>query len=683
MHYEASQAGFNERYRGGETPQTVHVWWARRPHAAMRALVYASVCEDESESSIDTMEGLANGLGSPDLLFEQGRSLVKSNGDRPRVLDMFGGGGTIPYEASLLGAESHSIDCNELSVFLQRSLLVHSRSVPAEQLAAMVRVSGDRVLKRLADKTRPLFPLRDKGFGYLWSYSLECSSCGYRFSLMKRPWLSKKRGRQLAFSLEMNSSGDQVEFCEEKEGYKLATRWIGRSGKAACPKCHTVHESISIADCEDELLAQIVPGEKVGKEFEQVTEVALASSETHRKQEATLLYDLGTKLPESLLPRWSGIVNPSLYGIVTHADFLNPRQRVVLLMLIKCLRDEHIRLEFKEGSEVAMAVTCLLSGLIDQLVDWNCRLSMWISQNEQVGRAFSGPGVAMLWDYVETDPVMGGPANLNKKLDRIICGTKALRELRGPTFVQKAFAQNLPYEDCTFDAVVTDPPYYDNIYYNALADFFFAWKKLLFCSVGDDLFKSETTDATHELVASTNRSGSASQAHEDYCQNFTKAIQEAERVLRKDGIFSLVYGHSSLAGWEAILRSYRATNLRVTSVQPLSIERKARPRAMTSDAVNTCVVFVARRYTAEKTAIRKNTLCTKLRDAIQILHDGLAGAGWHDKDIGMAAFSQGVGLACNSSSVIGCSSDADLLRSLASVVTETLPGFNLVERRSL
>ncbi len=277
----------------------------------------------------------------------------------------------------------------------------------------------------------------------------------------------------------------------------------------------------------------------------------------------------------------------------THADVFNLRQQVVAITLIQCLREEYRTLADHESQGAAKAVISLLSGLIDQLVDWNCRLAMWIPQNEQVGRGFCGPGVAMLWDYCETDPVGDGPANLRAKLNRIVAGTSALSQIVSPANVQKGYAQSLPYPDGFFDAIVTDPPYYDNIFYNVLADFFFAWKRPVFAMVEPDLFSCSTTDPSRELVASSLRSGTPAKAHEDYCREFSRAVAEAERCLKPNGVFALLYSHSSLHGWEAIVRAYRASGLRITSVQPLGIERKQRPRAMTSDAINTCVVFVA------------------------------------------------------------------------------------------
>jgi putative DNA methylase len=452
---------------------------------------------------------------------------------------------------------------------------------------------------------------------------------------------------------------------------------------AECPACSHLHASVSIRDTSDVLVVLVKHGQRRGKAFTADIRGAWPGDAEVAAFQERLLNELEVQLPDSRLPKWSGIVNPALYGIETHAEFVNRRQRAVLLALIKQLQIEFKHLEQRLPKNAAKAVVCLLSGLIDQLVDWNCRLSMWISQNEQVGRAFSGPGIPMLWDYVETDPVSTGPSNLWAKLDRIVSGSKAVEQLTQKCNVRHGYAQQLPYQDEFFDAIVTDPPYYDNVYYSVLSDFFFSWKRILFEKVEPSLFSQTTTDSTRELVASKFRSGDSDQAHSDYCYQLGLAILEAERVLKKDGVFSLLYSHSSLRGWDALVQAYRQTRLRITSVQPLSIERKARPRAMTSDAVNTCVVFVAHRANTEKKRATVSTLCKNLKTFTDTLVDGLENAGWRADDIGVAAFSQGVAMLANISGVSDYGSDMATLLEFEKVVQTRVPEFKVVNRRSL
>src|SRR5690554_630054 len=131
---------------------------------------------------------------------------------------------------------------------------------------------------------------------------------------------------------------------------------------------------------------------------------------------------LAGALPEAELPMWSGVTNPSLYGMAKHADLFSKRQLATLVRLCRLLNEHHGRWELSHGPEKARALAAFLSALIDQLVDWNSRLATWIAQNKQVGRALSGPGIPMVWDFSEIDPTEESPANLWDKLDRIVRG---------------------------------------------------------------------------------------------------------------------------------------------------------------------------------------------------------------------------------------------------------------------
>lgn len=687
VHYAASPAGLAERYGRGETSHALQVWWARRPHAAMRALVFAALCRTSDPKARDILDLLGRRNGRPDETLLQGiRELLRGQYEgSPRVLDMFGGGGTIAFEALNLGAAAWSIDVNELSVFVQKCSLVYSQDVASAVLPAMLERSGRNVLERLAAATTLLFPLRaaaEPCAAYLWTYSMGCPRCGGRFYLLKRPWLSRQGGRRVAFRVRTADRQQRLELGPVSPDEVYPVVWSGK-GQVTCPHCRAVNEAIDLSACRDELVGLVRPGNGKGKDFLLAHPAAWPGRELIEALERQLLGELGAELPESPIPKWSGIVNPGLYGMPTHADFVNPRQRVVLLCLLRSLKEEYAHLQERQGDRVARCVVGLLSGLIDQLVDWNCRLSMWIAQNEQVGRAFCGPGVAMLWDYAEIDPVLSGPANLWDKLTRIVKSAAAIPRFSMPAAVTRAPAQALPFADDFFDAVVTDPPYYDNLYYSVLADFFFAWKRLLFRTIEPDLFAPPVTSRDTELVASTFRRGTPGQAHEEYCGQLQRAIREAERVLKPQGVLSLVYGHRSLNGWEAFVRAFRASRFVITGVQPLNIERRQRPRAMTARAVNTCLAFIARKGAGDKPV----GSWEHVRDQVASIcrgsfPRGLKAAGWPDADIAVAAYAQGVALMANHAAAETCST-VEALAELAKVVKSYYPKFTVTTRKSL
>lgn len=694
-HFETSVAGRAERYGRGETLHTIHVWWARRPHTAMRALVFAALAKGDSPTARGYLDALAANATVPETVLEEVRAFLASQYDAPpRVLDMFGGGGTIPFEALSLGADSCSVDSNPLAVFIQRCLLQYLRH-PGHDWPQLVRDSGERTIERLADLTADLFPLRaSTGEGlfpsrsgpiaYIWTYTKFCSRCGFKYFLTKRPWLSKKRGRNIGFERLGEDAAELLVIRDQGADAEFETHWVGRNGKARCPKCEHVEDGIEIGKCNDELVALVTSKSRNGKAFSAQTDGAIPSKSFMVAREQSLLAELDLALPNTELPRWSGIVNPALYGIRTHSDFIGQRQRLVLLCLIKSLRAEYEWLRTHASESVAQAVVAVLSALIDQLVDWNCRLSMWIPQNEQVGRGFCGPGVSMLWDYAEIDPVLNGPANLGSKLNRIVAGVEFAAG-RVPADVRIGEAQHLPFASESFDAIVTDPPYYDNLYYTVLADFFYAWKKPVLSIIDPELFRNPSTDRDVELTASVQRSGSRNEAHEKYCSDFAAAISEAERVLKPNGVFALVFSHSATRGWDAVVRAFQRSSLRVTAVQPLSIERRQRPRAVSSEAINTCLAFVSHKDDVhEKAEVELEHVIGQLEYiAKSDFSTDLKRAGWCDEDIALAVFAQGIGMLCNGSSVAGHDDPHAAICGVAAAVKEWHPKLTVSDRRSL
>lgn len=690
MALEASIAGFAERYGRGRTSHTVHVWWARRPHSAMRALVFAALAKCDAAQGVRMASHLAAGDDPTGDVLSEAQACVRSGyAAPPRVLDMFGGGGTIPYEAALLGAQADALDLNELSVFVQKTNLVMSQKAFAasnkKAVLKQVERSGNRVLETLKANTRDLYPDRvgqvsgHEAFGYFWTYSMQCENCAHSFFLSKRPWLSLKKGRRLGFAPEP-SDARRMTIKEIGEHEEVHSNWVGRNGTVKCPKCDTLHKGISIKKATEELVA-IGYKIKGGKTFELASDRKPATRHL-QKRKADLYKKIGVVESDTEFPRWSGIVNPSLYGIERHVDIFNPRQTIVVLELVSALRDEYKILREKIAPEVASYVVAVLSALVDQVVDWNSRLSMWIAQNEQVGRGFCGPGLSMLWDYVETDQLGNGPANLWDKLSRIVEGVSQTPKFAVIPSVQRGCAQELPYPDETFDAIVTDPPYYDNMYYNVLADSFYIWKRMIFHDDSTLDFAHKRTTESGELVASAFRQGGSENAHSWYCEQLTRTLKEAHRVLRTDGILAFVYGHSSFRGWEAVVSAFRAAHLIVDGVEPLSIERKQRPRAMTSEAVNTCLVLVARKGGVLTASLTGKDLTSLVNRHYAVTGKTLGAAGWQPADVGMAVFAKVVGALANAKGSTD-HSDRDILQMAERAINKLIPEFRLQNRKSL
>jgi adenine-specific DNA methylase len=165
--------------------------------------------------------------------------------------------------------------------------------------------------------------------------------------------------------------------------------------------------------------------------------------------------------------------------------------------------------------------------------------------------------------------------------------------------VSQSSATSLPYPDNYFDAVFTDPPYYDNVPYSYLSDFFYVWLKRTIGDLYPDLFSTPLTPKSKEIVAYTNER-SWEEAKEYFEENLKKSFQEIYRVLKPDGIATIVYTHKSTSGWETLINSLLDSGLVVTASWPIDTEMKARLRAKESAALASSIYFVVRKMKREE-----------------------------------------------------------------------------------
>lgn len=600
-----SERGQRERYQRGKTPHTIFTWWARRPFAAACAVATTSLMESNGleQSALDLIDEYC-GSDDPGLLRVALEPLTGAR--RQRVLDLFGGGATIPIESSRLGAQTYAVDNNELAHFIQTCLLEISQDEPG--LADEVQKRGLQLLEALRHETNEFYPARYAGdsgrtIAYLWSREVQCPGCEAWLSLMKRPWVTKRDESSIFIKREPlgDGRGYSIELCDDEEPAHCHSAWEGQ--EVDCPFCdHRIErdemDQVMYERTRDRLLAACTSR---GRSARGRKEYLVADEAAHfpgrGRLEAAIARDLNAMdetLPEASLPRWSGVTNPTLYGMSRHVDLFNLRQRAVLVRFCRLLREHHEQWIEELGQQRADGVAAFLSALIDQLVDWNSRLSTWISQNEQVGRGLSGPGMAMVWDHVEIDPLEEAPANLWDKLDRIVQGMKAIPVTSNRPKAVRADARELPFADDFFDVVATDPPYFDNIFYSALADCIYVWKRLALAPIFPDHFRAETTDQSRELTMNRHVHDDVEEATEYYRQGMEEVFGEVRRVLKPGGVLSLIFAHGTVDGWASIVDALMAAQLELVTAWPMYVERRHRPRGMSSRAVNTSFVLVAR-----------------------------------------------------------------------------------------
>lgn len=265
--------------------------------------------------------------------------------------------------------------------------------------------------------------------------------------------------------------------------------------------------------------------------------------------------------------------------------------------MIRNAYEEMIREGYDE--EYAKIITTYLAMILGKLADWNSALCYWQPDRERNADVFGRPAVPMVFDYGERNPLMGKlmrPETISKVLDNL----SMIPEVKGHTpNVVKASATSIPYPDNYFDGIFTDPPYYDNVAYSYLSDYFYVWLKRALGDLYPELFLTSLTTKADEMVAYTHEKSKA-EANQQFEDMIRKSFQEIHRVLKPGGIANIVYAHKTAAGWETVINALLESGLTVTASWPINTEMRARLMAQKSAALRSSIYIVARKPDEEK-----------------------------------------------------------------------------------
>jgi len=318
------------------------------------------------------------------------------------------------------------------------------------------------------------------------------------------------------------------------------------------------------------------------------------------------------------------------YGISTWSDLFNPRQALALLTFADAVRRAHAEM-LAQGypEDFARAVATYLAQVLDRLADSNSKQCWWQSTWEKEAITFARQALQMTWDYFELCPfgdkgyrwqgflesmlraldhlthipvVPGGEGPHSQPLPHKGGGETPPSPLVGEggrggegVRVTHASATRLPYPDAFFDAVLTDPPYYDNVPYSYLSDFFYVWLKRNVGHLYPDLFITPLTPKSGEIVAYSQSEGGFEAGKRFFEEQLAAAFRESARVLKPGGVAVVVYAHKSTAGWETVINALLDSGLVVSAAWPLNTEMESRLRANESAALASSIYILARK----------------------------------------------------------------------------------------
>ncbi|HEX9548689.1 MAG TPA: hypothetical protein VF942_15210, partial [Acidimicrobiales bacterium] len=549
--------------------------------------------------------------------------LQANRGVAPKVLDMFAGGGAIPLEAARLGCDVTAIELNPVAHLIERVMLEFPQRYP--DLAADVRRWGAVWVDRAWEQLKDIYPQVGPGTGqqtldgdtdngngrrplaYLWTRTVRCPNPArpeHRVDLVRQTWLARKSGRAIALRAVVDRVALTVRY-EVVEASSASALGFdpgegSRRGQATCRVCGaTVISGYVKAEGRAgrmgiaPLVAVVLKSSGRGRDYLPVGTYPLPDDDECARRLAELPVDAPG---EVLVANYTQAIIGPQYGLTRFRDLFTPRQLLTL-----CTLSAGVHQTYEDmcadgmSDDRAAAVATYLGIITSRLTDYSSSLARWHTPDEKMINTFSRQALPMVWDFAETAPFGGASGDAATFVGFIANIIETLSTLPAVRVI-RASATSIPLPDASQDAVITDPPYYDNISYADLSDFFYVWLKRSVGFLYPDDFGGELTPKRGEAVSVGHRhGGNRATATSFYEATMSAAFAEACRVLKPGAPLVCIYAHKTTLGWATLVEALRAAGFTITEAWPLDTEMPERSRGQNSAALASSIFLVARR----------------------------------------------------------------------------------------
>lgn len=678
-------------------PSTLHLYWARRPLAAARAVLFAQLVDDpsahpekfptieEQDVERDRLHKLIEELvvwenSNNEKLLEQARQEIRNsnNGELPAVLDPFAGGGAIPLEAQRLGLEAHASDLNPLAVLINKALIEippKFKDMPpvfpgaaetrtewkgAEGLAEDVRLYGEWMRDEAEKRIGHLYPkVKAPGgtehtvIAWIWARTVTCSNPGCRaeIPLISDLNLGKRRGSESCLHPVVHNG--RVDFTIRKGAAKPGGNKTGKKGAHfECWVCGSpitpdeVHFQIDQSNLANaRLLATVAEGirERIYLEPDALQE----SAAMRAADQATGIRQGETSLSATSRGTFGGNAQGRRYGFRQFHDYFTDRQLVTLTTLsslIQGLRSQVIADMSKSAEdactslaqravEYSDAIATYLGFALSRTTNKSSSVCSWDRSNKMqaVRGVFARQAIPMVWDFAEANPFANSSGSFSKDLAWVSAVLLKL-PASSPGIAEQADVMSRDYNGF---AISTDPPYYDNIGYGDLSDYFYVWLRQSLQDTYPAIFSTVLTPKATELVANPYRHGGKSGAEKFFVEGFNSVFARMRDGAISDVPLTVYYAYkqqdtrdagTTSTGWHTLLDGLMTSGWEITATWPMRTETANRMVASGTNALASSIVLACRPRPkgAQSTTRREFTRALKneLPDALRTMLQG-------------------------------------------------------------
>ena len=727
-------------------PSTLHLWWARRPLATARAVIWASLVDDpsshpelypteedqsnERQRLFKILEDLVvweNSNNEAVLNLANAEIMKYTGSNPPAFLDPFAGGGAIPLEAQRLGLEAHAHDLNPVAVMINKAMieipphfsgraavnpdsqrLGATGSVGARGLAEDVQYYGEWMKQEAIKRIGHLYPKvkvpSSQGGGeataiaWIWTRTVKCPNpaCGCEAPLVRSFDLSTKKGNEAYFDIVVDNGKWSCTVKKGKSPQKDGT--VNRKG-ATCICCGTpigfpyIREEGKAGRLNGRLLATIAEG-RHGRAYFSADDEQIRAADVKKPEE----------YPDAPLPNNPRNFNTPIYGLTHFADHFTNRQLTMLVTLCDLvgvvkdkvtadaeaagMANDHISLcDGGSGARAyGEAVGVYLSFLIDKMADYHSSVCSWHSSGEKMRNTFGRQALPMVWDYAECNPFCSSSGSFNNMLEWIYKCVVQFPATRAGYAKQFNAMEDTGLRNI---AISTDPPYYDNIVYADLADFFYIWLRKSLLGVFPDVFSTMLVPKADELVATQYRFGGSVEKAQDFFEDGMLKTCKVLYLSASDDIPVTIYYaykqsesieddeqvHTSSTGWETMLTAIIKSGFTITGTWPMRTEMAVRQIASGANALASSIVLVCRKRSETASICTRRNFINELKRELRPALQKLQVSNIAPVDLAQSAIGPGMGVYSKYAQVLEADGTPMTVRSALQVINHELDLF--------